>query len=184
VTGAADDGNGWRLPADRLEHDLAQATQSHLADCILRGQIGSKDAHSTERLRPTVDALGDPCLALINEAKLGDGTIAVKLDAGKMVDALQVTNDSIFPKALSLQIPFTQRRRGVETRLIIGAPQPARDDITTKYLGKMLVYAFLSPKLVRAIIEGRQPTSLTTNWIRRHDFPASWADQDRIIAQL
>ena len=125
-----------------------------------------------------------------------------------------VPESSILEETLSLHLPFTHRRRGVETRLIIGVAQPARDDIlianvakaalwrealcrgdelatiaarngiTVNYLGAMLPFAFLSPKLVRAILEGRQPPSLTTNWIRRHGLPASWADQDRILAQL
>ena len=60
----------------------------------------------------------------------------------------------------------------------------ARDGITAKYLGEMLAFALLSPKLVRAILEGRQPPALTTNWIRRHGLPLCWAEQDRIVAQL
>ena len=60
----------------------------------------------------------------------------------------------------------------------------AHNGITVNYLGAMLPFAFLSPKLVRAILQGRQPPALTTNWIRRHGLPASWAEQDRIIAQL
>ena len=102
----------------------------------------------------------------------------------------------------------------METRLIVGATQPAKDDIlianiaraeqwrtalcngddlatiaardgiTVKYLGEMLPFAFLAPKLVRAILEGRQPSALTTNWLRRHGLPMSWAEQERILAQL
>ena len=147
-------------------------------------------------------------------AELEDGTINISLDPGKMADAMQVTQESISREALSLQLPFMHRRRGVETRLVIGSAQPARDailianvarasawrealcngddhatiaardGITVMYLGQMLPFAFLSPKLVRAILEGRQPPELTTNWIRRHNLPASWAEQDCIVAQL
>ncbi|MBT8416373.1 MAG: recombinase family protein, partial [Silicimonas sp.] len=203
VTGAADDGHGWRLPADRLERDLAWAVEGHLTECVVRGLMGTMDVPSIERLRVAVDAPGDQSLKLIDQAKLDDGTIRIDLDPGALVEALQVPETNISPKALSLQLPFTQRRRGVETRLVIGAAQPARDDIlianvaraaawrealcngdclwtiaardniTVKYLGQMLAFAFLSPKLVRAILEGRQPLALTTNWIRRHDLPAS-----------
>ncbi|MCG6884958.1 MAG: recombinase family protein, partial [Silicimonas sp.] len=60
----------------------------------------------------------------------------------------------------------------------------ARDGITEKYLGQMLCFAFLSPKLVRTILNGCQPPALTTNWLRRHGLPMSWAEQDRIVAQL
>ena len=128
--------------------------------------------------------------------------------------AIPEATDCIAPEVLSFCRPFSQRRRGVETRMAIGALQPDRDDIlianiaraeqwraalcqgedlatiaardgiTVNYLGEMLSFAFLSPKIVRAILEGRQPAVLTTNWIRRHNLPASWDEQDRIIAQL
>lgn len=39
--------------------------------------------------------------------------------------ALQVSRDNIAYSALSLQLPVRHRRRGVETRLTIGAAQPA-----------------------------------------------------------
>ncbi|MEP0565392.1 MAG: hypothetical protein ABJC64_13375, partial [Paracoccaceae bacterium] len=167
-----------------------------------------------KRLRAASDALEDLSLTFIHEAKLGNGIIQIDLDPDTLAETLKVTKESIRPEALSLQLPYTQRRRGVETRLVIGAAQPARDDIlianiarasgwrealrkgdslstiaardniTERYLGQMLAFAFLSPKLVRAILEGRQPSALTTNWIRRRNLPASWADQDRIVAQL
>ena len=60
----------------------------------------------------------------------------------------------------------------------------ARDGMPVKYLGEMLRCAFVSPKLVRSILEGNQPPALTTNWLRRHDLTASWVEQDRIVAQL
>ena len=214
VTGTADDGTGWRLSADRLERDLAQAVKEHLLVCIQRGDIAGDDTQSIRRVREVVDAVGDQALDFILEAKLEDGGVYIDLDPDKLTVALQVSRDSIGPSALSLQLPVRQRRRGVETRLIIGATQPARDDIlianiaraeqwraalssgddlatiaardgiTVKYLGQMLPFAFLSPKLIRAILEGRQPPALTTNWIRRRGLPVSWADQDRILAQL
>lgn len=37
----------------------------------------------------------------------------------------------------------------------------ARNDVTVKYLGQMLLFVFLLPKLVRVILEGRQPPALT-----------------------
>ena len=205
---------GWRLPADRLERDLAQAVQKHLLACIQRGDIAGDDAHSIERLQVGADALGDRALDLIDGARLESRIVCLELDAGKLALALNVSQDSIVSSALSVQLPFRHRRRGVETRLIIGAAQPTRDDIlianiaraeqwrmalcngddlttiaardgiTVKYLGEMLPFAFLSPKLVRVTLEGRQPSALTTNWLRRHVLPSSWAEQERILAQL
>ena len=161
-----------------------------------------------------VAALGDTALGCIGRARLGDGMLSVDLDPAKITNVLSVATDCIAPEVLSFCRPFSQRRRGVETRLVIGAPETSRDDIlianiaraeqwrtalcngddlatiaardgiTERYLGQMLCFAFLSPKLVRAVLEGRQPPTLTTNWLRRHGLSLSWAEQDRIIGQL
>ena len=170
--------------------------------------------HVIGRLRSDADALGLQVLGIVGQARLGDGAVAIDLDPGEIAKRLQIARTSISSEMLSLRLPFRQRRRGVESRLVLGAGQPARDDalisniarastwrealckgedlatiaardgITVKYLGQMLVFAFPSPKLVRAILQGRQPPELTTNWIRRHGFPACWTEQDRILAQL
>ena len=170
-------------------------------------------AGSIALLRSRIEALGDAALGCIDTVRLGDGILRINLDCGKIVKALAITSDSIESTVLSFEHPFTQRRRGVETRLTIGVPNAERDDIlianiaraeqwrnalcngddlttiaardgvTVKYLGEMLTFAFLSPKLVRAILGGRQSSVLTTNWLRRHGLPMSWAEQDRIIAQ-
>ena len=215
VAGTVNDGRtGRRLPADRLERDLGRAVREHLITRVERGDIATTDAGSIPRLRRRADALGDEVLDCIDTVRLGHGTLNVDLNKVRVADVLSMAPDSIASEVLSLRRPFSQRRRGVETRLIVGAPEPARDDIlianiaraepwrtalcngddlkaiadregiTVKYLGEMLPFAFLSPKLVRAILEGRQPSALTTNWLRRHGLPSSWAEQERILAQL
>ncbi|MEP3636160.1 MAG: hypothetical protein ABJN14_02750 [Paracoccaceae bacterium] len=127
---------------------------------------------------------------------------------------MDIDENAISPQTLTIQRPFSQRRRGVEKRLIIGTSTRSRDEIlvrnvaraeqwraeilkgetlpsiavregvSVKYVSQMLSFAFLSPKLVRLILEGRQPPALTTNWIRRHGLPASWLEQDSILKQL
>ena len=206
--------SGWRLPADRLERDLGYALRLHLLACIDNGTIAEGGAGSIPKLRGDVESLGNASLDCIDTARLGAGTLSIELKATWIVEALGVASGGISPEVLSLRLPFSRRRRGVETRMVIGTPQPAHDDIlianiargerwrvalcngnslttiaardgiTEKYLGQMLCFAFLSPKLVRAILDGRQPPELTTNWLRRHGLPMFWAEQDRIIAQL
>ncbi|WP_137700412.1 recombinase family protein [Marimonas lutisalis] len=205
---------GWRLPAHRLERDLAQAVQDHLTGCCARGKLGADGAGSIDRLRSVAEGLDRQCLELIVAAKLIDGTIRIDLDRSRIAETFGLTETAIPPAAMSFTAPFSQRRRGVETRLVIGESPTERDDIlianvakaaqwraalckgdelaviatrdgiTVKYLGQMLTFAFLSPKLVRMIMRGHQPPALTTNWIRRHGLPSSWAEQDRIVAQL
>jgi site-specific DNA recombinase len=146
--------------------------------------------------------------------RLGDGALYIALEVNAIATVLSIPEDSVSSTASRLKLPFTCRRRGIEARLVIGTSRGERDDIlianvvraegwrrallrgedlgtiaardgiTVKYLGEMLPFAFLSPKLVRAILAGKQPAALTTNWIRRHGVPASWPEQDAILAQL
>ena len=215
VAGIGDDaGTGWRLPGDRLERDLGRAVREHLIACAERGDIVATDAGSIALLRSRAEALGAEVLELIETVRLRGATLTINLAPVEIAKALAITSDSIESTVLSFERPFTQRRRAVESRLTIGAPNAERDDIlianiaravqwrialcqgddlttiaahdgvTVKYLGEMLPFAFLSPKLVRAILEGRQPSVLTTNWLRRRGLPMSWAEQERILAQL
>ena len=215
IAGARDDaGTGWRLPEDRLERDLGRAVREHLITSVERGNIGATDAGSIARLRRHAQALGDRVLSCLDPVRLGEGMLSVDLHRGKIAASLSIAPNCIASEVLSFCRPFSQSRRGVESRLIIGTNQPAKDDIlianiaravqwrsalcngddlasiaardgiTVKYLGEMLPFAFLAPKLVRAILEGRQPSALTTNWLRRHGLPMSWAEQERILAQL
>ncbi len=209
--GSAD---GWRLPADRLERDLVHTVRSHLIKAVENGTVAGGNAGAIGKLSSQIEDLSDVVLDCVEDAQFGDGTIRVRLSLQRASEHLSVTPDCVGQDVLSFSIPFVQRRRGVETRLVIGAARTARadilianiaraeqcriamwngdclstiasrDGITEKYLGQMLCFAFLSPKLVRAILDGRQSPALTTNRLRLHELPMSWAEQDSIVAQL
>ena len=48
----------------------------------------------------------------------------------------------------------------------------------------MIDLAFLAPDIVRAILEGRQPTGLTSDWLLRHALPSNWSWQREVLATL
>ena len=95
--------------------------------------------------------------------------------------------------ALRILAPFRLRRRGVETKLVLGNPTKSvdrtllrnianalswlnrikagktyeeiatEDAIPTTRVRKAIRYAFLAPDIVRAIVDGRQPVGLRTS---------------------
>ena len=111
-------------------------------------------------------------------------------------------------------MPFTERRRGVEMKLVVGdgAAQIDRrlltnvalanqwyqqlkdgrsfDDIASdagtskRRVQQIVELAFLAPDIVRDITRGTQPMSLTSDWCLRHDLPAEWQAQRERIAVL
>lgn len=54
-----------------------------------------------------------------------------------------------------------------------------REQVSQRYLRSRLQMAFLSPTIMSAILEGRQPAHLTTETFVRTDIPLDWAEQAR-----
>jgi len=57
-----------------------------------------------------------------------------------------------------------------------------RDGITRRYIRRLVGLAFLSPELVEAILQGRQPVELTATRLTELDLPLDWTEQRRLLA--
>ena len=138
----------------------------------------------------------------------------IRLDADAIVNLLQINPDRLNPDATLISRPFQMRKRGVETKLVIGDKSPELDEtlirnianahhwlamiksgktlneiVTTEATSKRRIqqvteWALLAPDIVRKIIEGRQPLGLTSNWLLRHKLPVDWNTQRELIATL
>ena len=115
---------------------------------------------------------------------------------------------------MSFTASFTQRRRGVETKLMIGGTQTEIDQTLLKNVAKghrffemicsglsnaqiaerektskrmvqhLTEFAFLSPDIIHQISSGTQPAGLTTDWLKRNKLPELWRDQVALIERL
>ena len=57
-----------------------------------------------------------------------------------------------------------------------------RDGITRRYIRRLVGLAFLSPQLVEAILQGRQPVALTATRLTGLDLPLDWTEQRKLLA--
>jgi len=57
-----------------------------------------------------------------------------------------------------------------------------RDGISRRYIRRLLDLAFLSPQLVEAILQGRQPVELTATRLTELDLPLDWTEQHKLLA--
>ena len=57
-----------------------------------------------------------------------------------------------------------------------------RDGITRRYIRRLVGLAFLSPEMVEAILQGRQPVVLTATRLTELDLPLDWIEQRRLLA--
>lgn len=115
---------------------------------------------------------------------------------------------------LTFTSPFQHRKRGVETRLIIGDEPAETDETLLRNIGRahryfdlvrsgktfgeiaategvskrriqhLIELAFLAPHVIRAVREGRQPVGLTSDWLKRHAFSPIWSEQREYFAAL
>lgn len=100
-----------------------------------------------------------------------------------------------------------RRRRGVETRLLLAGQSLPRNEtlianiakghvflhqltqgrsfqeiadghaLSVKRVQQIIEFASLSPETERSVIEGRQPSFLTTDWCLKNEIPADWSQQ-------
>jgi hypothetical protein len=57
-----------------------------------------------------------------------------------------------------------------------------RDGITRRYIRRLVDLAFLSPELVEAILQGRQPLALTATRLTELNLPLDWTEQHKLLA--
>ena len=57
-----------------------------------------------------------------------------------------------------------------------------RDGITRRYIRRLVGLAYLSPELVEAILQGRQPLELTATRLTELDLPSDWTEQRGLLA--
>ncbi len=57
-----------------------------------------------------------------------------------------------------------------------------REGISRRYIRRLVGLAFLSPRLVEAILKGQQPVGLTATRLNGLDLPLDWTEQHRLLA--
>ena len=48
-------------------------------------------------------------------------------------------------------------------------------------VNELLRLTLLSPQIVRALLAGRQPRTLTLRWLKNHELPADWEAQREVF---
>ena len=165
------------------------------------------------KLRATDDALNSN-LALAERIDIAPGEIRVLISVKRFADRTGVDQTRIVDDFLTLTSPFQHRKRGVETKLIIGNEPADIDETLLRNIGRgnrffelvasgktldevaiiegvskhrikqVIELAFLAPDVIRSVREGRQPVGLTSDWLMRHAFSPVWSEQREMFAAL
>ncbi len=212
--------DGWRLPARPLEDRIAKAVLDHLEGKAVGDLLLEANADKIARLQKTIGSMTagnetkSRLLSLIKEVRLEPGSASITLDAHKTGKALNVDPARINPETLQFSCPFQTRKRGVETRLILGKENQSvdpvlirniarahhwyeaiksglsyeeiakRDRVSKHRVMQTIHLAFLSPQIVKNILQGNQPTDLTTKKLLCNPLPSCWKAQDQQLKAL
>jgi len=156
----------------------------------------------------------DEIVALINRIDIAPSRVEISLNAQHLGALFNLKGEAINAEVLTFKLPFQTRKRGVETKLIIGQVEPEKDSTLIRNLAtshkwleliksgksldaiakqdktsrrriqQIITFAFLAPDIVQMILDGRQPIRLTSEWVLRHNLPNDWQDQRALIATL
>ena len=217
--------SGWRLPAPMLEQTVVHLIRQHVdATTFSASLIHTPTMQELASVRRFLDGLcsgsnddsasAAPLLRLIRRVDISPGSVSILLDRNAFAACLSMGPERIREDALRILAPFRLRRRGVETKLVLGNPTKSvdrtllrnianalswldrikagktyeqiatEDAIPTDRVRKAIRYAFLAPDIVRAIVEGRQPVGLTSSYLLHHPLPDDWEKQRVLVKTL
>lgn len=214
------DPSGWRLPAPALEREVARRIATHLRAAAGRHEIlAEADARSAVALAARAEALATnieraPAALLPTLVACGTiltGEMQITLEAGALAETLGVSAAALDPALLSTAFRFALRRRGIETKLVVGEHVPLPDRnlqralleahremalrrdgrrraetpdsaaISGSRTRRRSYLAFLSPRIQQAILAGEVPEGLTLEVLLRQDLPLDWNEQARLF---
>jgi len=59
-----------------------------------------------------------------------------------------------------------------------------QEGLNQSSVNELLRLTLLSPQIVRALLAGRQPKTLTLRWLKGHELPADWEAQREVCRAL
>ena len=152
--------------------------------------------------------------AIVDAGRIEPGRLSVTLAPAALAERLGVPPAHINHDVLTLAGDFSLRRRGVEARLVLGDTSSGvdrtllknlaqgwvwfeeikagktmqaiadREHLTQRRIAHLVDLAFLAPDIVQAIVDGRQPATLTADSLIKSPHRTVWADQRTWISAI
>jgi site-specific DNA recombinase len=205
---------GWRLPTWALDDRINATIKKHLRTAILRGHVPDVAPQLISDMISKIDHSDFDALALIKCVCIGPDSLGINVDPDRLSKFFGVPINDPYQDQLTIKTPFTLRRRGVETKLLLEGDAIPRDETLLRSVAKghtflgiitsvqtvqeiaeahnlsvrrvqqTLEFAFLSPDVTCQIVAGCQPAFLTADWCLKNEIAAGWAEQVRQFSAL
>lgn len=216
--------DAWRLPASALEDGIGQIIARHISKPsflmeLVKDIAAGEVETMTAKLSDIAARMNKPNNAfawarVLRRADLQQGKITLRLCRKALAAALDMPVDRIDNQARTFSAPFQHRKRGVETKIILGEVKPSRDMVLIKNIytaqkwyaalrhgqtlkqiaddngirqsriRQMIGLAFLAPDILQTVLDGSQPMNFTSQWVKHNPIPSDWKKQRNVIVAL
>jgi hypothetical protein len=88
------------------------------------------------------------------------------------------------PILTALSRAFHWQRLLDEGRVASGSEIARREGLHPTTVNELLRLTLLSPTLVKGLLAGRQPRTLSLIWLKNNEVPASWDDQAALFGRM
>lgn len=210
----------WRLSAEELERRAAdllrvQISKRGFATSLMPGASAEVIAAISAALTNlTTDCKTRDLLALVRRVDISPGAIKLEIAAKLLAQALDIDRDAAEAERLTSIHPFQLRKRGVETKILLGDAPIGQDETLIRNIARahswlerikggetftqiakaegtskrrmrqMIDLVFLAPDIVGDVIDGKQPLGFTSDWFKTHELSSDWSEQRALIATL
>ncbi|MCG3187357.1 MAG: hypothetical protein IOMNBAOH_01968 [Rhodocyclaceae bacterium] len=88
------------------------------------------------------------------------------------------------PILTALSRAFHWQRLLDEGRVASGSEIARREGLHPTTVNELLRLTLLSPTVVKGLLAGKQPRTLSVLWLKNHEVPASWDDQAALFGRM
>ena len=101
---------------------------------------------------------------------------------GRLVDTEQPGFDPVLLESIGRAFHWQQL---LDTGVATSSAEIARmEKLNPSSVTRLLRLALLSPEIIGCLLTGRQPRTLTLEWLKRHRLPTDWQAQQALIQQF
>jgi len=100
---------------------------------------------------------------------------------GRLVDTEQPGFDPVLLESIGRAFHWQQL---LDSGVVKSSADIARrEKLNPSSVTRILHLALLSPEIIKELLAGRQPRTLTLEWLKRHRLPNDWRAQKELIQQ-
>ena len=215
--------DAWRLPAQQLEKAIALAVRERFAaHDLLPRLVEELDANEVDQLKGKIGSLTQKFAsqnAVLNwsefvaKVDIAPRLLSIELDESAIAKHLELPVKRLSIDALTISTAFRLRRKGVETKIILGnAPSEidltlihnvvkamgwfeeiksgqtftqiaARAETSKRRVQDVIDLAFLAPDIIEQAVNGTLPIHFTSDYLIKTGVPADWTMQRKMLEE-